>query len=67
MPSSAAAQLLGHHAAVVEVDADHLGAEPVEQVEQRGERRVLDDHTVAESDDHLGHPVERVHRAVDAR
>ena len=53
------------HPLGVDVDADHLGAELLEQVEQRRERRVLDDDAVAEADDHLGDPVERVHRPVD--
>ena len=59
------AQALDRHALVVDVDADHLGAELLEQVEQRREGRVLDDHAVAEADDDLGDSVERVHRAVD--
>ena len=52
-------------ALVVEVDTDDVGAELVEQVEQGRERRVLDDHSIAESHDDLGDAVERVHRAVD--
>ena len=52
-------------ALVVDVDADDVGAELVEQVEQRRERRVLDDHPVAEAHDDLGDAVERVHRPVD--
>ena len=55
----------GRHALVVEVDADHFGAEQIEQVEQRRKRRVLDHDTVAEAHHHLGDAIERVHRAVD--
>ena len=52
---------------VVDVDTDHLGAELVEQIEQWRKCRVFDDHSIAESNDHLGDAIERVHRAVDDR
>ena len=50
---------------VVEVDTDDVGAELVEQVEQRRERRVLDDHSITESHNDLGHAVEGIHRSID--
>ena len=50
---------------VVEVDADDLGAQFVEQVEQRRERRVFDEHSIAEPHDDLGDSIECVHRPVD--
>ena len=58
-------ELVDDRSLVVEVDADHVGAELVEQVEQRRERRVLDDHSITEAHDDLGDTVERVHRPVD--
>ena len=44
---------------------DDVGAQQVEQVEQRGERRVLDQHPVAQPDVLGGQPVEGVEGAVD--
>ena len=58
-------QLVGHHALVVDVDADRDRAELFEQVEHRRERGVFDDDPIAEAHDHPGDPVERVHRTVD--
>ena len=50
---------------VVEVDPDDLGAQFVEQVEQRREGRVFDQHSVAEPHDDLGNAIECIHRPVD--
>ena len=58
-------QAAGHHALLVEVDADHLRAEQIEQVEQRGEGGVLDCDPVAEPYHDARNTVERIHRAVD--
>ena len=60
-------QLVEPRAVGVDVDADHVAAELFEQVEQRRERRVLDDDPVAEAQHDLGDAVEGVHRAVDDR
>ena len=57
--------LVDDRSLVVDIDADDLGTELVEQIEQRRERGVFDDHSIAEADDDLGDAVEGVHRPVD--
>ena len=54
-----------HDALLVEREADGFDAELVEEVEQRREGRVLDQHPVAEAQQQRGDAVHGVHGAVD--
>ena len=56
-----------HDAVVVHVNADDVGTELFQQVEEWRERRLLDHDAIAEADERRDHPVERVHRAVHHR
>ncbi len=58
------AQTVGLHALGVNVDADDVASESLEQVEEWREGGVLDDDAITEPEDVLGDAVEGVHRAV---
>ena len=58
------AQTVRLHPLVVDVDADDVAPQSLEQVEQWRERGVLDDDAITESQDVLGDAVEGVHRTV---